>query len=66
MVQYANTDPFNGKTLIESYPNGQYVVQNPPRPPLTTEEMDTAYALPYMRTYHPSYEEKGGVPAIAG
>ncbi len=65
MVQYANTDPFNGKTLIESYPNGQYVVQNPPQPPLTTEEMDTAYALPYMRTYHPSYEEKGGVPAIA-
>ena len=65
MKQYENTDPFNGKTLIEAYPNGQYIVQNPPQPPLTTEEMDTAYALPYMRTYHPSYEEKGGVPAIA-
>lgn len=64
-VQYQSTDPFTGKTLIEPYPNGLYVVQNPPQPPLTTEEMDAVYDLPYMRTYHPSYEEKGGVPAIA-
>ena len=62
--QYCNTDPFTGKTLIEEYPNGVYVVQNPPQPPLTTEEMDEIYDLPYMRTYHPSYEEAGGVPAI--
>lgn len=39
-------------------------VQNPPSKPLTTSEMDAVYALPYMRTYHPSYEEAGGVPAI--
>lgn len=64
-LQYQNTDPFTGKTLIEPYPNGVYVVQNPPQPPLTTEEMDAVYDLPYMRTYHPSYESKGGVPAIA-
>ncbi len=64
-IQYASTDPFTGKTLIEGYPGGVYVVQNPPQPPLTMEEMDEVYALPYMRTYHPSYEEKGGVPAIA-
>lgn len=64
-IQYQSTDPFTGKTLIEPYPNGIYVVQNPPQPPLTTEEMDEVYGLPYMRTYHPSYEEKGGVPAIA-
>ena len=64
-IQYNNTDPFNGKTLIEPYPNGVYVVQNPPQPPLSTQEMDDIYDLPYMRTYHPSYEEKGGVPAIA-
>ena len=63
-VQYNNTDPFNGKYMVEPYPNGVYVVQNPPSKPLTTEEMDTIYALPYMRTYHPSYEAKGGVPAI--
>lgn len=64
-IQNENTDFCTGKPLIEEYPGGIYVVQNPPQPPLTTEEMDAVYALPYMRTYHPSYEEKGGVPAIA-
>lgn len=64
-TQYNSTDPFTGKTLVEPYPNGIYVVQNPPQPPLTTEEMDAVYDLPYMRTYHPSYEEAGGVPAIS-
>ena len=64
-IQYCNTDPFTGKTLIEEYPNGIYVVQNPPALPLTVEEMDAIYDLPYMRTYHPSYEKLGGVPAIA-
>ena len=64
-VQYQNTDPFTGKTLIEEYPHRVYVVQNPPQEPLTTAEMDAVYELPYMRTYHPSYEEKGGVPAIS-
>ncbi len=65
MTQYENTDSCTGKPMIEPYPNGVFVVQNPPQPPLTTEEMDQIYALPYMRTYHPSYEEKGGIPAIA-
>ena len=64
-VQYRNTDPFSGKTLIETYPHQVYVVQNPPQEPLTTEEMDAVYELPYMRTYHPSYEAKGGVPAVS-
>lgn len=63
-LQYQNTDPFTGKYLIEEYPQGLYVVQNPPAKPLSTEEMDYVYDLPYKRTYHPSYEEKGGVPAI--
>lgn len=64
-IQYCNTDPCVGKTLIEEYPHGVFVVQNPPQPPLTTQEMDAVYDLPYMRTYHPSYEEAGGVPAIS-
>jgi len=64
-IQYDNTDAFTGKTLAEPYPNGVYVVQNPPAMPLSTEEMDDVYALPYQRTYHPSYETMGGVPAIA-
>lgn len=64
-IQYCNTDAFSGKRLAEEYPNGIYVVQNPPSRPLTQEEMDDVYELPYMRTYHPSYEEAGGVPAVS-
>ena len=64
-VQYCNTDPFTGRTLIEAYPGGVCVVQNPPQPPLTMQEMDDVYDLPYMRTSHPSYEAAGGVPAIS-
>lgn len=63
-TQYCNTDAFSGKRLAEPYPNGIYVVQNSPAKPLTETEMDEVYALPYMRNYHPSYEEAGGVPAI--
>ena len=63
-TQYCNTDAFSGKRLVEPYANKQYIVQNPPSKPLTVQEMDDVYALPYMRTYHPSYEEAGGVPAI--
>ena len=64
-TQYCNTDPYVAKTLVEPYEAEHcYVVQNPPQEPLTTEEMDRVYALPYMRTYHPSYEAAGGVPAI--
>lgn len=64
-TQYLNTDAFNGKRLAEPYSEHLYVVQNPPAKPLTQTEMDDVYGLPYMRTYHPSYEEAGGVPAIA-
>ncbi|MDE6913897.1 MAG: YgiQ family radical SAM protein [Lachnospiraceae bacterium] len=64
-IQYDNTDAFNGKVLVEPYPNGLYVVQNVPQAPLTMQEMDDVYGLPYQRTYHPSYEAAGGVPAIS-
>lgn len=63
-IQYSNTDPFSGKRLVEEYPNSCYIVQNPASKPLTMQEMDDVYVLPYMRTYHPSYEAAGGVPAI--
>ena len=63
--QYCNTDPFTAKQLAEPYGAHLYVVQNPPAYPLTTQEMDDVYELPYMRTYHPSYEKQGGVPAIS-
>ena len=63
-TQYLNTDAFNGKRLVEPYSDHLYVVQNPPAAPLMQMEMDDVYSLPYQRTYHPSYEAKGGVPAI--
>lgn len=63
-IQYRNTDSFGGKCLAEPYDGKEFVVQNPPGAPLTEAEMDAVYGLPYMRNYHPSYEELGGVPAI--
>ena len=64
-TQFCNTDPFVAKTLVEPYESQRcFVVQNPPQEPLSTEEMDQVYALPYMRKWHPSYDELGGVPAI--
>lgn len=63
-IQTRNTDPFTGKRLAEPYEKGIYVVQNPPQKPLSQEEMDGVYDLPYMGNYHPSYEKAGGVPAI--
>ena len=62
--QYCNTDPFSGKRLVEPYSDHLFVVQNPPAKPLSQSEMDRIYSLPYTRTYHPSYEALGGVPAI--
>ena len=64
-TQYCNTDAFNGRRLAEGYSGHLYVVQNPPSKPLSTEEMDDIYDLPYTRTWHPDYDEKGGVPAFS-
>lgn len=63
-IQYQNTDFVQGKMLVEDYGNQGYVVQNPPAAPLTTQEMDDIYDLPYMRTWHPSYDKEGGIPAL--
>ena len=62
-IQYGNCDPFTARRMAEWY-GKKYVVQNPPQKPLSMAEMDAVYDLPYMRTYHPSYEKLGGVPAI--
>ncbi len=64
-TQHENLDPFSAHALIEEYPHDVFVVQNPPSEPLTTEEMDAVYALPYERTWHPSYDAQGGIPAFS-
>lgn len=62
-TQYLEQDSIRGKTIVQNH--GEFfLIQNPPASPLTTSEMDEIYDLPYERTYHPSYESVGGVPAI--
>ena len=63
-TQYRNTDPFSGKRLAEPYGRKLFVLQNPPAKPLTQMEMDDIYALPFVGTYAPVYEQAGGIPAI--
>ena len=63
MLQYNNTDTVSGVTLIEPYRH-TFVVQNPPAEPLSTQELDRIYRLPFTKNYHPMYKKEGGVPAI--
>lgn len=64
-TQYENSDPFTGKRLVEPYSTHEFVVQNPPAAPLTTEELDAVYRLPYAYAAHPDYDARGGVPALS-
>ncbi len=63
-LQYRNTDPFTAKRLAERY-GTVYVIQNPPAKPLTQQEMDDVYSLPYCNTWHPMYDRDGGIPAFS-
>lgn len=63
MAQYEEQDPFRGKTLVQ--PHGdKFIVQNPPAFPLSQSVLDSVYALPFQRAWHPAYDLAGGVPAI--
>lgn len=62
-IQAMEQDAFRGKTIVQKH-GDRYIVQNPPQYPLSEEEMDVVYNLPYTRTYHPCYEDKGGIPAL--
>ena len=62
-IQYDEQDPFRGKAIVQKH-GDKYVVQNKPEIPLTREELDEVYALPYQKNYHPIYEKDGGIPAI--
>ena len=62
-VQQDEQDFFRGKTVIQRHGN-RMLVQNPPALPLEQDALDAVYDLPFMRTYHPMYEEQGGVPAL--
>ena len=62
-IEQDEQDHIRGKLIKQRHGN-KMLVQNKPMPPLTQEELDWVYSLPYERNYHPSYESKGGVPGI--
>ena len=63
LVQYNEQDPVRGRAISQRH-GERYIVQTVPDMPLTREELDAVYALPFQRTWHPDYDAQGGVPAI--
>ena len=64
-IQHENTDAITAKILVEDNTTRGYVVVNPPALPLTMQEMDDVYDLPYPRAWHPIYDKDGGIPAFS-
>lgn len=69
LVQEQNTDAINGHRLIEPV-DARFIVQEPAALPLTTEEFDSIYELPFTRKWHPMYDTpaengKTGIPALS-
>lgn len=64
-IQHENTDAITAKILVEDYTTRGYVVVNPPALPLTSQEMDDVYDLPYQRAWHPMYDKDDGIPAFS-
>ena len=64
-IQHENTDAITAKILVEDNTTRGYVVVNPPALPLTMQEMDDVYDLPYQRAWHPIYDKDGGIPAFS-
>lgn len=63
-IRYENNEYNHARPLYEKYSDTLYVKQNIPQPPLTTEELDQIYELPFTYDMHPTYEKSGGVPAL--
>ncbi len=65
VMAYRSNDHINGKRLVEKYGETLYVIQNQPQPPLSRQELDDIYELPYENRWHPVYDEAGGIPAFS-
>lgn len=63
-VQFKNNDHISARPLAEKYQTGTWIIQNPPQPPLETQELDDIYELPFENEEHPSYKAQGGIPAF--
>ena len=64
LVQYEEQDAIRGKRMCQQQDTDRYLIQNEPSLPLTREELDAVYELPYTRRWHPMYDEAGGIPAL--
>lgn len=64
MMEYEEQDPVRGQVLCQQQDSQRYLVQNPPAMPLSRNELDSVYDLPFTRRAHPSYDKLGGVPAL--
>ena len=60
-LHYGEQDPFCGRTVVQPHPK-TVIIQNCPARPLTAEELDDIYKLPFTRVAHPSYREP--IPAL--
>jgi len=60
---YRNNDPLTAQGLFQKH-GPRYLVQNPPQPHLTGEELDHIYALDFTRDVHPFYRAQGKVKAM--
>ena len=63
MAQYDEQDPIRGSGICQAHQN-RFLCQHPPMKPLSNVELDKIYALPFMRTWHPMYDDRGGIPAL--
>ncbi len=60
---YHNNDPITARGLYQKHA-GRFVVQNPPAPTLSQQELDRIYEAGYTRYQHPYYEKQGKVRAL--
>ena len=63
-IQMMHENPFEKRCLVQSS-NGRIIIENQPARPLTEQEFDSLYELPFQRAWHPCYDSDGGVPAIS-
>ncbi len=65
---YANQDPITGKRLFQRQTSAdappRYLIHNPPALPLTTEELDHVYELPYEYDAHTLHQKQGRIRAL--
>lgn len=65
VVEETESNLLNAEKILVEKTGEKYVVINPMNSTLTTEEIDFAFDLPYMRAPHPRYASRGEIPAWA-